>query len=75
MKKAVHFGAGNIGRGFIAPVLIENDFQVIFVDVDKNLVDHINTKKKYKIKNFDNIDGTFLEIENIMPKILKIQII
>ena len=71
MKKAVHFGAGNIGRGFIAPVLIENDFQVIFVDVDKNLVDHINTKKKYKIKNFDNIDGTFLEIENISAENFK----
>ena len=49
-KVALHFGAGNIGRGFIAPVLQENDYEVVFVDVDKDLVNDINTLKKYKVK-------------------------
>ena len=44
-KVALHFGAGNIGRGFIAPVLQENDYEVVFVDVDNDLINDINTLK------------------------------
>ena len=48
-KLALHFGAGNIGRGFIAPVLQENNYRVIFVDVDEDLVNKINKEKRGKI--------------------------
>ena len=48
MKKAVHFGAGNIGRGFIAPVLQENEYEVTFVDINNELIQQINNLNQYK---------------------------
>ena len=45
-KLAIHFGAGNIGRGFIAPVHQENEYTVIFVDVDSSLISRINSTNK-----------------------------
>lgn len=46
---AVHFGGGNIGRGFIAELLHESGYEVIFVDVVDKLIDDINATKSYKI--------------------------
>ena len=41
-KTALHFGAGNIGRGFITPILQENGYEVALVDVDSDLVNKLN---------------------------------
>ena len=46
---AVHFGGGNIGRGFIAELLHETGYEVIFVDVVDDLINRINEAKSYKI--------------------------
>ncbi|QCO71109.1 mannitol-1-phosphate 5-dehydrogenase [Buchnera aphidicola] len=48
--KALHFGAGNIGRGFIGKTLSESGFNVIFSDVNQDIVDAINYKKEYSVK-------------------------
>jgi len=47
--QAVHFGAGNIGRGFIGALLTESGYFVVFADVDKNLIKDLNTHNSYEI--------------------------
>lgn len=47
MKKAVHFGAGKIGRGFIAELLSDSGYEVIFADVVQDMVDQINQTHSY----------------------------
>ena len=42
--KAVHFGAGNIGRGFIGSLLYQSGYETCFVDVNSEVVDLINEK-------------------------------
>ncbi|RDA86995.1 hypothetical protein CP532_6702 [Ophiocordyceps camponoti-leonardi (nom. inval.)] len=48
-KKAVHFGAGNIGRGFVACFLHNSGYDVIFADVVDSLIDRINATPSYKV--------------------------
>ncbi|MDX2376982.1 mannitol-1-phosphate 5-dehydrogenase [Microbacterium sp. LRZ72] len=47
--KAVHFGAGNIGRGFVGLLLHEGGYEVVFSDVAGALVDAINAESSYTV--------------------------
>lgn len=47
--KAIHFGAGNIGRGFIGYLLSKSGYEVTFVDIADSLVDAINKYKEYTV--------------------------
>lgn len=49
MKTAVHFGAGNIGRGFIGLLLDQSDYQTIFIDVNSRVIEEINKQKSYHV--------------------------
>lgn len=46
---AVQFGAGNIGRGFIAQLFHESGLQVVFVDVVEFVVAALNERRRYTI--------------------------
>ncbi|MCI1966953.1 MAG: mannitol-1-phosphate 5-dehydrogenase [Oscillospiraceae bacterium] len=47
--KAVHFGAGNIGRGFIGYLLSKSNYDITFIDISEDLVRDINRLGKYKV--------------------------
>ena len=50
MKKLIQFGAGNIGRGFIAQLFTESRYEVVFVDIDKKIIDALNKEKSIHLK-------------------------
>ncbi|MCK0470526.1 mannitol-1-phosphate 5-dehydrogenase [Halalkalibacter sp. APA_J-10(15)] len=50
MKQAVHFGAGNIGRGFIGALFSESGYHVTFVDIAAHIIDQLNTERSYQVK-------------------------
>ena len=54
MKKAIQFGAGNIGRGFIGAVLAGAGYEVVFADVVEDLLTNINSRKEYTVHVTDS---------------------
>ncbi|WP_395639852.1 mannitol-1-phosphate 5-dehydrogenase [Pseudolysinimonas sp.] len=49
MPTAVHFGAGNIGRGFIGLLLHEAGYDVVFSDVNASLIGLLNSTPSYRV--------------------------
>lgn len=55
MKRAIHFGAGKIGRGFIGALLSQAGYEVCFAEADPQLVDEINRRRGYTVHVTDEI--------------------
>lgn len=47
--KAVHFGAGNIGRGFIGLLLNQSGYEVTFVDINDAVIQALEDKRFYEV--------------------------
>lgn len=47
--QAVHFGAGNIGRGFIGALLYQANYHTTFVDVNEAVIQELNEKQQYNV--------------------------
>jgi mannitol-1-phosphate 5-dehydrogenase len=60
---AVHFGAGNIGRGFVGLILHRAGYQLAFADVVDELIDALNTTPSYLVKEV-GLDSTEERVDN-----------
>jgi mannitol-1-phosphate 5-dehydrogenase len=60
---AVHFGAGNIGRGFVGLILHRAGYQVVFADVVDELIDALNRAPSYQVKEV-GLDSSEERVDN-----------
>lgn len=47
--KAIHFGGGNIGRGFVAEFLHTAGYEVVFIDVMDKIIDALQNAQSYQV--------------------------
>jgi mannitol-1-phosphate 5-dehydrogenase len=52
--QALHFGAGNIGKGLIGYLLNKTGYEICFVDVNEGVLESINKTNSYSIELLDN---------------------
>lgn len=62
--KLVQFGAGNIGRSFIGQLFGRAGWEVVFVDVDRCIVDALNARGRYTVEVRDRRPET-LVVEHV----------
>ncbi len=65
MRKAVMYGGGNIGRGFIGALFSRSGYHVTFVDVAEPIVTELNERKSYPIRILDGQNKEDLIIKNV----------
>lgn len=78
---AIHFGAGNIGRGFIGKLLSDSNIHVTFADVNKEVVEQLKKRQSYIVKvvgsevkeeevtNVTAVDSTSAEILDLITDV------
>lgn len=84
--KAVHFGAGKIGRGFIADLLHSSGYEIMFVDVNEKVNAELNQyhnyylyviEENYKRKEIDKVSALspITQSEDVTKAILEADLI
>ena len=56
LKNILIWGAGKIGRGFIADLFNKAEYNLVFVDSNRELIHQLNTQQQYTIINLPSLD-------------------
>ena len=65
MKKAVMYGGGNIGRGFIGKVFSDSGYEVCFLDIMQPLIDEMNRRGGYTVRIVSNAETVNAPVKNV----------
>jgi mannitol-1-phosphate 5-dehydrogenase len=65
MKKAVMYGAGNIGRGFIGKVFSDSGYEVCFLDIMQDMIDEFNKRGEYTVRIVSNEGDRDETVKNV----------
>ena len=65
MRKAVMYGGGNIGRGFIGALLSQSGYEVTFIDVAESVVQQLQCNRRYPIRVVSTEGHEDIWIENV----------
>jgi mannitol-1-phosphate 5-dehydrogenase len=64
-KKLVLFGAGKIGRAFIGQLFSRGGFEVVFIDINRELIDNLNRYGEYKVMHKSRDTAETILVTNI----------
>ena len=65
MKKAVMYGGGNIGRGFIGALLSQSGYEVTFIDVAEPVVKALSENHQYPVRYVSSQGYEDVIVENV----------
>ena len=65
MKKAIMYGGGNIGRGFIGALLSKSGYEVTFIDVAEPVVKALQEQHTYPVRYVSSAGHQDVWIENV----------
>ena len=65
MKKAIMYGGGNIGRGFIGALLSQSGFEVTFIDVAEPVVKALQENRTYPVRYVSSEGHKDVWIQNV----------
>jgi mannitol-1-phosphate 5-dehydrogenase len=65
LKKLLLFGAGKIGRSFIGQLFSRGGYEIVFVDISREIIDQLNLRKSYQVIIKSDSGDEILEVDHV----------